>query len=47
MSLGLSKKLDDALGALDYPLEVEIPDDRILSAPRVHWVCVLELFCEK
>lgn len=47
MSLVLIKKFGDALRALDYSLEVEIADDRTVSAPRAHRVCVLELFCEK
>lgn len=47
LSLTLNKKFGDALGALDYPQEEEIVDDRTVSATRVHWGYFLELFCEK
>lgn len=43
----LSKKLSDAPGVLDYPLEVDIVDDHIVSALRVHRNCILELFHQK
>lgn len=44
MSLALSKKFDVVSEVLDFPLEVEIIDNRILSASRVHTDCVLEMF---
>lgn len=47
MSLTLSKKFSDAPGALNYPLEMEIVNDRMASASRVHQGCVLEIFNEK
>ena len=47
VSLALSKKFSDAPGTLDYPLEVEIADDRTVSASRVHHGCVLNLFSER
>ena len=47
MSLVLSKKFSDALRTLDYLLEVEIFDDRLVSASRVHRGCVLNMFKER
>ena len=35
-SLALSKRFDDVLGELDYPLEVEIVDDCSVRVLRVH-----------
>lgn len=43
ISLALSKKFVVVHGALDYPLEVEIINDRIVSASRVHQDWVLEM----
>ena len=40
VSLALNKKFCDALGILDYLLEVEIDDDRFVSDSRVHHGCV-------
>ena len=36
VSLALSKKFSDAPGTLNYPLEVEISDECLVSALRVH-----------
>ena len=36
-----------APGNLDYPLEVEIVDDCLVSASRVHRVCVLNMLSER
>ena len=35
VSLTINKKFSDALGTLDTPLDVEIANDRIVSAVRV------------
>lgn len=43
----LSKKFSDALGILDYPLEVEIANDHFVSALRVHRWHVLNMFNER
>lgn len=47
ISILLSKKFSDAPSTLDYPLEAEIVDDRLVSASSVHQGCVLNLFCER
>lgn len=47
VSLTLSKKFGYAQGPLDYPLEVEIVDDCIVSALVVHHGYILELFYER
>ena len=47
VSLSLRKKLCDAPRTLDFPLEVEIVDDRTVSSQRVHHVCILNLFSER
>ena len=46
VSLTLSKRFADALGDLDYLLEVEIADDRSVLVSMVHRGCILELFSE-
>lgn len=46
-SLALSKKFGDTPGMFDFPLDVEIADDCIMRAPRVHQGCVLEFFYKK
>ena len=46
VSLALSKKFWDAPRTLEYPLEVEIVDDRTLSIVRVYWGCVLNVLGE-
>ena len=46
VSIALRKRFDDVPGELDYPLEVEIVDDRLV---RVLWVdqgCTLDIFSE-
>ena len=43
VSLALSKKFRDTSGTLDSPLEVEIADDRTVSAERVYRGCVLNM----
>lgn len=35
---------DVALGALDHRLQVDIADDRTISAPRSYRDCMLEIF---
>ena len=45
--LPLSKRFDDISGELDYPLKVEIADDRPMRVSRVHWGCTLELFSKQ
>ena len=47
LSLVLSKKFSDAPMTLDYPLEVEIVDDRLVSASRVQRGCVFNMFNKK
>ncbi|XP_023747437.1 uncharacterized protein LOC111895585 [Lactuca sativa] len=47
ISLELSKKFSDAPEILDYPLEVEIADDRSVSASSGHRGCVLSMFNER
>ncbi|XP_052627606.1 uncharacterized protein LOC128134171 [Lactuca sativa] len=47
LSLALSKKFRDAPGTLDTPLEVEIADDRTVSAARVYQDCVLNVHGER
>lgn len=47
VSLTLSKKFNDAPMILDYPLDLEIADDRSVSALRVHPGCVLNMFSER
>lgn len=44
VSLAFNKKFRDAPGTLGSPLEVEIPDDRNVSATRVFQGCVLNMF---
>lgn len=44
VSLTLGKKFDVDLRELDFPLEVEIADNCIVIASRVHRDCVLEMF---
>lgn len=44
LSLAFNKKFYDAPATLDFPLEVEIADDRSLSASRIHHGCILNLF---
>lgn len=38
VSLVISKKFSDAQEALDYPFEVGITNDHIVSSLWVHWV---------
>ena len=47
VSLALSKKFRDTPGTLDSPLEVEIADDRTVSAVRVYRDCVLNMHGER
>ena len=47
VSLALRKKFSDAPEILDYPLEVEIVDDRSMSVSRVHQGCILNLLNER
>lgn len=47
VSIAHIKKFGDAPGMLDYPVEVEIADDCMMSAPRDHCGCGHELFCKK
>lgn len=47
MYLALRKKFIDALETLDYLLEVDITDDRLLIASRGHQGCVLNKFSER
>ncbi|KAL7606841.1 hypothetical protein Lser_V15G20546 [Lactuca serriola] len=47
VSLTLSKKFYDVPGILDFPVEVEIVNDRTVSTLRVHRGCVLNLFSER
>ena len=47
MSLALRKKFSDDQGTLDYPMEVDIVSDCSMSALRVHWACVLNMFSER
>lgn len=47
ISLALRKKFRDALGTFDSPLEVEIVDDRTVSAVRVFWKSVLNMLRER
>lgn len=44
MSLSFSKKFYITPGALDFPLEVEIFNNRTVSALRIHRDCELEMF---
>ena len=41
VSLALSKRFLESSGMLDYPLEVEIADDRSVRASEVFRGCVL------
>ena len=41
VSLALSKKYVGAPGELDYPLDVEITDDRTVQVAMVHRGCTL------
>lgn len=43
----LIKRLVDAPGELDCPLEAEIVDDHPVRGSRVHRDCVLELFSKR
>ena len=43
----LNKWFVGALGELDYPLDVEIADDRTFRVVRVHRGCTLQLFNEQ
>ncbi|KAL7606504.1 uncharacterized protein LOC111918954 [Lactuca sativa] len=43
VSLALSQKFRNAPGTLDTPFEVEIADDRTVSAARVYRDCVLNV----
>lgn len=45
--VSLTLSISDAPRILDYPLEVEIADNRYVSASRVHRGCVLNLFNER
>ena len=47
VSLALSKRFIEALGELDYTLEVEIANDRSISVSRAHRDYVLEIFGEQ
>ena len=47
VSLALSKKFAGAPGELDFPLDVEIADDRSVWVSRVHCGCVLQMFSEQ
>lgn len=47
VSLALSKRFGDTPREIDYPLEVEIDDDRPVRVLRVHRGYVLELFHER
>lgn len=42
--LALSKRFDDSLGEFDYPLDLEIVDERPVRKSRVHQGCILKLF---
>ncbi|KAL7602564.1 hypothetical protein Lser_V15G25340 [Lactuca serriola] len=45
--LVLNNKFSNAPGEPEYPLEVEIADDRPLRVSRVYRGCLLELFSER
>ncbi|KAL7589073.1 hypothetical protein Lser_V15G37110 [Lactuca serriola] len=47
VSHALSKRSGDAPGELDYPLEVEISDDRSVRVSGAHRGCSLNLFRER
>ena len=47
VSLALSKRFVGAPGVLDYPLDVEIADDRTVRVARVHRGCTLKLLDEQ
>ena len=47
VSLALSKKFHESSGMLDYPLEVEIANDRSVRVSEVFRDCVLRLFEER
>lgn len=47
VSLALGNIFGDTPGELDYPLKLEITDDRPMQVSRVHRGCVLELFGER
>lgn len=47
MPLVLSKRFSDTLGTLDYPLEVEIANNRLLSSSRVHQGYALNMFSDR
>ena len=46
VSLTLIKRFVDAMGELEYPLEVEIADDHHVRVSRVQWGYILEFFSE-
>ena len=46
VSFALSKRFDDVPRELDYPLEIEIVDDRPVRVSRVQWGCTLEISIE-
>ena len=46
VSLALRKSFAGAPGELDYPLDVEIADDRSIRVARVHRGCTFQLFSE-
>ena len=47
VSLALSKRFARSPRELDYPLDVEIDDDRSVRVVRVHQGCTLQLFSEQ
>lgn len=44
VSFALNKKFSDASQTLDFPLEVKIIDDRLVSSSKVHRGYVLNMF---
>lgn len=47
MSLALTYNFSNTPWTLDYPFEVEIVDDNLVNASRVHRECVLNIFSER
>lgn len=47
VSLALIKKFSNALGTMEYPLEMEVVDDSSGIASRFHQGCVLNTFSER
>ncbi|XP_023770579.1 uncharacterized protein LOC111919200 [Lactuca sativa] len=47
VSLALRMRVAGAPGELDYPLDVEITDDRFVRVARVHQGCTLQLFSKE